>query len=212
MGEPFASSGFATSRFIRYFDIKYGVTKEEAEWVKVHIATGTKTNIVTAIRILDKNAADCPQFRPLINETAKNFTINEASADKAYCATECFDAVDALGGTLFAPFKINATGAAGGVFEKMYYYFLYNRDEFLKHYHKRSNVESTISAVKRKFGDAVRSKTDRAQMNECIAKFVCHNICCVIASWYELGIAPEFTTAEVTGEARNILPMPKKHG
>jgi hypothetical protein len=28
------SSGFCTSRFIRWFDVKNGVTREEAEWVK----------------------------------------------------------------------------------------------------------------------------------------------------------------------------------
>jgi transposase len=31
-------------------------------------------------------------------------------------------------------------------------------DEFMQHYHKRSNVESAFSAIKRKFGDSVRSK------------------------------------------------------
>jgi hypothetical protein len=51
-------------------------------------------------------------------------------------------------------------------------------------------VESTFSMVKRKFGDAVRSKTDTAQKNEVLAKFVAHNVCCLISAWYELGIVP----------------------
>ena len=34
-----------------------------------------KTNMVTAVRILDKDAADCPQFVPLVKETAQTFTI-----------------------------------------------------------------------------------------------------------------------------------------
>ncbi len=38
---------------------------------------GVKTNIVTTVRILDKAAANCPQFAPLVNATAQNFTINE---------------------------------------------------------------------------------------------------------------------------------------
>jgi len=42
-----------------------------------------KTNIVTAIRILDKVAGDSPQFAPLVTETARTFTIAEVSADKA---------------------------------------------------------------------------------------------------------------------------------
>lgn len=47
---------------------------------------------------------------------------------------------------------------------------MYRRDEFLAHYHKRSNVESTFSMIKRKFGDFLRSKTDTAMVNEALAK------------------------------------------
>ncbi len=192
--ETFAvdSSGFCTNRYVRYFDVKYGVSKDEAEWVKAHIATGTHTNVITAARILDKNAPDCPQFAPLVEATAVGFKIKEVSADKAYCAADNFDLVAKHGGTLYAPFKTNATGAAGELFGKMHHYFCLRREEFLAHYHRRSNVESTFSAVKRKFGESVRSRTDAAQRNEVLAKFVCHNVCCLIAAWYELGIQPEY--------------------
>jgi hypothetical protein len=37
---------------------------------------------------------------------------------------------------------------------KMYHFFHLERDTFLSHYHKRSNVESTFSMIKRKFGDS----------------------------------------------------------
>jgi hypothetical protein len=33
-----------------------------------------------------------------------------------------------------------------------------HRDEFLAHDHKRSNVETTFSVIKRTFGDALRSE------------------------------------------------------
>ena len=45
-----------------------------------------------------------------------------------------------------------------------------------------------------KFGDYVRSKTDTAMKNEVLAKFVAHNICCLISAMYELNIEPEFWT------------------
>ena len=48
------------------------------------------------------------------------------------------------------------------------------------------------SAVKRKFGDSVRSKTPTAMVNEVLAKLVCNNLCCVILSQCELGIEPVF--------------------
>jgi transposase len=199
------SSGFCTSRFIRYYDVKYGITRESAEWVKVHLMTGTKTNIVTAAAILDRDAADGPQMPGLLETTAKGFTVEEVAADKAYTSVANYDAVATAGGTLFAPFKTNMTGAAGGVFEKMFHFFALHREAFLRHYHARSNVESTFSMMKRKFGDAVRSKTDTAMTNEVLAKILCHNLCCLIAAWYELGIEPVF--APVPDEPPATLPF-----
>ena len=46
--------------------------------------------------------------------------------------------------------------------------------------------------VKAKFGDALRSKSDSAQFNELLCKVLCHNLCVLIQSIYELGIEPEF--------------------
>jgi hypothetical protein len=56
------STGFGTSRYERWFDRKYGVTRGQAEWVKAHICTGVKTNVITAAVIGEKDAHDAPQF------------------------------------------------------------------------------------------------------------------------------------------------------
>ena len=78
------------------------------------------------------------------------------------------------------------------LWSKMFHYYNFNRTEFLDHYHKRSNVETTFSMIKAKFGGSVRSKTTAAQVNEVLMKIVCHNICVLIQSMYELGITPLF--------------------
>lgn len=62
----------------------------------------------------------------------------------------------------------------------------------MQHYHKRSNVESTNSMIKARFGSKLVSKTERAQINELLCKVLCHNICCLIQSMYELGLKPKF--------------------
>lgn len=186
------SSGFSASRFVRWVDQKYGVQRSGHDWVKAHIMTGVKTNVVTAIEIHDRHAADSPQFKPLLETTARNFTVKEVSADKAYSSLENVEAVAALEAFAAIAFKGNATGAAGGAFERLFYYYSYHREEFLQRYHKRSNVESTFAMVKAKFGDAVRSKTDTAMTNEVLCKFLCHNICCVILSQIELGVEAVF--------------------
>ena len=43
-----------------------------------------------------------------------------------------------------------------------------HREEFLSHYHKRSNVETTFHMIKSKFGQRLHSKALTAQVNEAL--------------------------------------------
>jgi transposase len=176
------SSGFSTSRFVRWFDHKYGGVKKQYDWVKVSVMTGRTTNVVTAVEIDERDAGDCPRFAPLLNATARSFTIREVSADSAYLSYDNVELVVSHGGTPYIAFKSNTTAAEGGTLARMFHLYNFNRDEYLAHYHKRSNVESTIAMVKAKFGDSLRSRTDTAMGNEALCKILCHNVCCLIQS------------------------------
>lgn len=186
------SSGFGSTRYERWYDQKYGVTRNRSVWVKAHIASGVKTNVVAAVRILEQHSGDSPQFVPLVKETRRHFEIDEVSADKAYVSLENFEMVAQCGGQAFIAFKSNSTGLAGGLLEKAYHFFQFIQDEYMQRYHKRSNVESTFSAVKRKFGDSVMSRSDVGMVNEVLCKFLCHNLTCLIQEQETLGIAPVF--------------------
>jgi transposase len=186
------SSGFTTSRFTRWYDHKYGVTREQHDWVKCHLMCGVKTNIVTAVEIQGKHANDSKILPALATATAYNFQMSEVSADKGYASKSNAEAISALGATPFISFASHHRGNGTGAWRKMYHYFQFKREDFLAHYHKRSNVESTFSMMKRKFGDSVRSKTDTAMTNEVLCKVLCHNLVVLIHEMYELGIDPVF--------------------
>lgn len=191
------SSGFTTSRFESWFDHKYGgeQSRRRHSWVKAHIMCGVKTNVVTAIEIHGPNAADVKQLPALVQATARHFAVAEVSADKAYGSVKNADAITGVGGTPFIALKSNATGMdihGSSAWSKMFGYFLYRREDFLAHYHKRSNVETTFSMIKRKFGDSLRSKTATAQVNETLAKILCHNLVVLIHEACELGIESAF--------------------
>lgn len=186
------STGFAYSRFVRWYDIKYNRFTAEQQWVKAHIMCGVKTNVVTAVEIHERDAHDLPPLPALLETTAENFTMKEVSLDKGYSSRQAHDAIEKVGAKPYVMFKANTTGGVGGLYAKMFHFFQYKREDFLAHYHKRSNVESTVMMVKTKFGDAVRSKSDVAAKNEVLAKILCHNICCLISAMYELGIEPVF--------------------
>jgi transposase len=136
---------------------------------------------------------DSPQFAKLVESTAERFTIREASADRAYSSRNNLALVDNLGGVPFIPFKSNSKpDMKAPIWNKMWHFLALNREQFLAHYHKRSNVEATFSAIKRVFGDSVRSKTVVAQINEVLLKILCNNIRGLAHEMHELGITPSF--------------------
>lgn len=198
------SSGFSTCRFDRWFDHKYGRERAGRIWVKTHLMCGVKTNIVTGAELTEPTVADPNMFTPLVERTAENFDIGEISADKAYSSKMHLKLVDDIGAMPYIPFRknvstkparIKTTNRAGhDIWMKMYHYCQLHTEEFMEHYHKRSNVETTFHMIKSKFGDSVKSKTKTAQMNEVPCKVLCHNICVLIQSIFELGVNIDFCT------------------
>jgi transposase len=191
------SSGFSTCQYVRWFDAKYGKEVDAHDWIKVHLMTGVKTHIVTSVEITGRNSNDSPHLPGLVKQTANNFKVKEVSGDKGYSSLDNHEAIASVGATPYIAFKTNTTGAVGGLFEKMFHFYSYKRDEFLMAYHKRSNVETTFSMIKAKFSGHIRSKSETAQINEALCKILCHNICCLIQSMFEFGIEPNFDATSI---------------
>lgn len=186
------STGFTTCQYVRWFDHKYGKHADRRLWWKLHVMCGVKTNIVSSAIVTDSRSNDSPFLKHLLKDTSRRFEINEISADKAYSSRENTTIISKSGATPFIPFRSNARGTSRGssAWRKMYHYFQYNQEEFMNHYHKRSNVETTMHMIKTKFGGNLRSKDKTSQINEVLAKVLCHNICVVIQEMHELGLRP----------------------
>lgn len=189
------SSGFGTSIIQNWNKYKHSTQDRYKKWVKCHIVSGVHTNIIPAVKITSEFDHDSPQLKELLDKTNEVFTIEEFSGDKAYISKENLEAIDSIGAVPFIPFKSNvsekSTHKRGLVWKKALHYFLYNQDEFMQHYHKRSNAETTFSMVKKKFGDNVKSKNWTSQANEVLCKIVCHNICVLIMEMENLGITAQ---------------------
>ena len=185
---------------MRWLDVKYGKEEDRRMWIKVHLMCGVKTNIVTSVEISDGYSNDHGYFKPLLETTAGNgFTLKEVSADKAYLSGENLLTTLRHGAIPYIPFKTNSKtgglssyGAKSTLWDRMLGFYTDHREEFLSHYHKRSNVETTFHMIKSKFGQRLRSKTMTAQINEALCKVLCHNLCVVIQSVHELGIETSF--------------------
>lgn len=192
------STGFRTTNFNEYCKEKHG-TNNKHDWVKLHAVCGVKTNIITSAEVTQNfgvGTGDSTQFQPLAIQTQKNgFEIQEFSADKAYSSRDNMTLIDEFGGTAYIPYKKHAVGKPKGkshTWRKMFHYFKFNQEDFMAHYHARSNIETTFHMIKSKFGDSVKSKNWIAQQNELLAKVLCHNIVVLIHEMYELGIEAQF--------------------
>jgi len=192
------STGFSTRNYDRWFDQKHGKAVKRHKWVKAHAICGTVTHIVPDLIISD--SGDAKEFKPLLDRTAAYFDIAEISADKAYLSRKNLEAAAAQGAVPYIPFKKGTTGKARGSrwWSKMFHYYQFKREDFDRHYHQRSNIETAFAMVKAKFGSSVRAKDATAQANELYCKFLCHNIVVLVSSIYELGIQPEFWQAEAS--------------
>lgn len=192
------SSGFSTGQFMRWLDVKYGKEEDRRMWLKVHLMCGVKTNIVTSVEISDGYAHDYHFFKGLVARTGESgFNMKEVSADKAYLGGENLLVTLRHGAIPYIPFKSNSQiqstyGAKSELWTRMFHFYNLHREEFLEHYHKRSNVETTFSMIKAKFGQRLRSKSLTAQINEALCKVLCHNLCVLIQSVHELGIDATF--------------------
>ena len=112
----------------------------------------------------------------------------------AYSSRENLKYSEELNITPYIPFKKNAKGNSRGamIWNKMFKHFKNNKEEFMKHYHQRSNAESGFFMIKQRFGDYVNTKNDLSQSNEILAKILCHNICVLIQEIFLSNIEVDF--------------------
>lgn len=188
------SSGFRTTTYSSWCEEKHGKSKQNI-WLKAHICTGVTSNIITDVRVTGGHSADTKEFKGLVEGTRETFDIREVSADKGYLSHEHYQFVSDIGAQAYIAFKENTKSSARGcpAWIKAFHHFHGNKEDFLKHYHKRSNVETTFMAIKRKFGETLKSKNKTAQVNELLCKILAYNITVLINCMYTRNVVPEFS-------------------
>lgn len=180
------STGFSTSRYKTFFNMKHGKEGKWKQYRKCHAVCGVKTNIIISVEITQGYVNDQTQFVPLAKDTARNFEIRNFCADKGYLSGEHFALIKELGGQAYIPFKSNSSANSHSkseyrnYFKTAYKFFREHKEEYLSNYHKRSNIESCFSMIKRRFGNNIRCKKETSQDNEIYAKVLAHNICVLV--------------------------------
>jgi len=200
------ATGFATPSYVRWFDYRHGEDRRTQRWLKASAMCGTLTNVITAVEVTEKDVHDSKLFKPMLDTTVANgFTVRSVVADKGYLSNPIVTQIEDVGAKPYIPFKINSQGKGSPAWERMYHLWSLRREEFYDFYGARQNVESSFSALKRKFGPSIRSKgprhTDKSQppqplpasmVNEILLKVLCFNTSMVVHTMYEMNLVPEF--------------------
>ena len=181
---------------IRWMKVRH--TKEEKklrkQYSKIHVISGCKTNIISSVRVTRGAAHESPHFKGLLDDTAKIFSVKEISADAGYLSYDNVNSISKIGA---APFIMGKKGVyvprhANSAWGAMLRLWKHHQMFFAEHYSSRSNVESTFSALKRKFGDFCRCKKPESQECEIIAKIVCFNSAVLSEALLSFDLKPEF--------------------
>ena len=164
------------------------------EYSKLHIISGTKTNVICAVRVTRGTFHESPYLNSLLEETAKIFNIKEVSADAGYLSRDNIKAITKIGAIPYIMGKKNVNVPAKGnsPWGNMLRMWKNYQMQFALCYHRRSNVESTFSSLKRKFGDFCRSKMPETQENEVLCKVVCFNTCVLAEALLTYDLKSEF--------------------
>ena len=186
------ATGIRTKLFSSWYSIRCKKEIRKRDHLTIHITTGVKSNIVTALNVEVKSGNDNEIFREHVDKTAKIFSVDEFSGDgKYWCKSNCQKVIEVGAKPYFKVWK-NWAGKSRGcmAWKKMNLEFQNNPEEYGKHYHKRSNVESTNMSKKMLHGDKVYSRLKSARVNEETLRWINHNIGVLNRAIYEWKINP----------------------
>lgn len=188
------SNAYGNTRWIKIRHTKEELKKRK-EYSKLNIISGCKTNIIASASVTKGTTHESPYFKALLDDTAKIFSVKEVMADAGYLSKDNVNAIADIGAVPFIMGKKNVNVPMRGTMSAwgaMLRLWKNHQMYFAEHYHKRSNVESTFGALKRKFGDFCRCKKPESQENEILCKIVCFNTTVLSEALLSYDLKPEF--------------------
>lgn len=190
------ATGISTTCYSSWYSIKVCKKSRKRDHLMIHVSIGTRSNVVVALDVRNKRGDDNIIFRSHVKSVDKQFNVDEWSGDKAYLSRENCNAVHEIGAEPWFKIKSNTTARAKGSpsWKKMVDAFKEHPEIANTKYHKRSNVESTNSAKKRKFNNYVRCKLPTSQKNEESLSWVDYNFSLIPRAIYEFGVKPSFAS------------------
>jgi hypothetical protein len=148
-------------------------------FLKIHVGVDVETKQVLALKITDEHSHDSKHLKKIVRESAIHGTISKVLMDGAFDSREIFSYLDDRNIIPAIRIRKNAIPNARGchsrkmaVIEQLADYRKWSASVS---YGKRWIVESVFSAIKRMFGEEVRSKKRRNMVQELMLKVSLYN-------------------------------------
>ena len=148
-------------------------------FLKMHIAVDVKTGEILVSVITDEHSHDSPQLEKLVKQASKHGTISAVLADGAYDSYRGFSYLSDQKITPGIRVRKNSVPKSRGCrahkLAVIAQFADYKKWAASVSYGKRWRVESTFSALKRIFGEAVRSKNKKNMATELMLRIMLYN-------------------------------------
>jgi len=166
------STGFSSGYASRYYIDRIEGKSEVRNFMKASMAVDLKRQLVLSLKIRKAPANDSRDFIPLLKKIHPLLVI----ADKGYDAEKNLRYLRSRNIQAVIPVKTgHASPSRTKLRKRMKKWFERNpvADEI---YHERSKVESVFSSLKRKFGDALHSRSTLLRKKEVKLRFFVYNV------------------------------------
>ena len=163
------STGYSGNRFVRWFSIRHGRAETKRGWIKLHSIIDIATRAILDYHVTDGYAADITSIWPMMDRlTASHQNSNFFCLDSAYLTRLLCDKITNLGWMPRILPKSNTVCKNGGsqAWGDMTRTHRDNMDRFMSEYHQRSIIEAVFGAIKKMYGNHLRSRKLARQKRE----------------------------------------------
>ena len=170
------STGYSGNRFVRWFSIRHSQAKTKRGWIKLHSIIDIATRAILDYHVTDGYTSDITGMWPMLDRLADgngNFCL-----DSAYLARLICDAIAGMGMTPRILPKSNTT-CKNGSSQAWGDITRTHRNElarFMDEYYQRSIIEAVFGAIKKMYGNYLRSRRRARQSREIAIRVICYNI------------------------------------
>ncbi len=175
------STGLSTRKYGRWLEVRNSRRRKKKRFVKLHAhaTTDAEMPFFLAAKVTKGYKSDSKQFRDLLRKTGGMVEIEEEALDKGYLSRLNAQLIANIGAHPYIALKENTSSALSlgyPAWNRMVHEAWEQKEEYEKHYHRRSVVEGLFSAFKERFGREVPSKIRHNQNVEVLCRVLAWNV------------------------------------